>query len=104
MSDAKLTITTPELKRMIKHPPKGFCLLDVRERSEYEDSHIAGCKLIPLGELMQRARELNPQDDIVIYCAHGVRSMQALMGLKSLGFTKLRSLEGGICEFHEHLD
>lgn len=104
MSDPKATITTPELKRLLKQAPKSFFLLDVRERSEYEESHLPGCKLIPLGELMQRARELNPQDEIVIYCAHGVRSMQALMGLKSLGFTKLRSLEGGISEFHEHLD
>ena len=77
-------------------------LVEVREPEEYEESRIEGCKLIPLGEITSRAlRELNPEDDIVLYCAHGVRSLHALMALRNLGFEKLRSLDGGICAWQE---
>jgi rhodanese-related sulfurtransferase len=74
-------------------------LVDVREPEEHAESRIEGCALIPLGELTMRARELDREDDIVLYCAHGVRSMHALMALQGLGFEKLRSLEGGIVEW-----
>jgi adenylyltransferase/sulfurtransferase len=77
-------------------------LVDVREPEEWEESRIEGAKHIPLGELQSRApRELDPAADIVLYCAHGVRSLQGLMALKMLGFEKLRSLDGGICAWQE---
>ena len=96
------TINSKELKTILAREPASIFLLDVREPEEFEQSRIEGCTLIPLGELSQRAGELNPQDDIVVYCAHGVRSMHALMGLKQMGFEKVRSLEGGIVDFLEH--
>ncbi|MGZ3689403.1 MAG: rhodanese-like domain-containing protein [Bdellovibrionota bacterium] len=77
---------------------KSVVIVDVREREEWDqDGRIDGAKLIPLGELDGRAgNELGKKDDIVLYCAHGVRSMHALMALRMMGFEKLRSLEGGI--------
>jgi rhodanese-related sulfurtransferase len=86
-------ITARELKSCLSE----VMLLDVREPEEYAESRIEGCTLIPLGELLSRApRELNPEHDIVVYCAHGIRSMHACMGLRQLGFEKVRSLHGGI--------
>ena len=77
-------------------------LVDVREPEEHQESRIEGCKLIPLGEISSRGlRELHPDDDIVLYCAHGVRSLHALIALRQLGFEKLRSLDGGICAWQE---
>jgi rhodanese-related sulfurtransferase len=94
------TIDSKELKAILAKNPSSIFLLDVREPEEFEESRIEGCTLIPLGELSQRAtKELNPEHDIVVYCAHGVRSMHALMGLKQMGFEKVRSLEGGIADF-----
>ncbi|MFN7684211.1 MAG: rhodanese-like domain-containing protein [Oligoflexia bacterium] len=94
-------ITAQELKRELNHKKK-LVLLDVRQPEEFEESRIEGCVLIPLGEVIARApRELNPEDEIVIYCAHGVRSMHALVALRQLGFEKLRSLRGGISEWQE---
>jgi rhodanese-related sulfurtransferase len=95
-------ITSSELKSILATQPKSVFLLDVREPEEFEESRIEGCTLIPLGELMMRApKELDPEADIVVYCAHGVRSIHALMGLKQLGFEKVRSLEGGIVHWFE---
>lgn len=74
-------------------------LVDVREPEEFEQVHIEGCKLIPLGEIQRRAGELDPKTDIVLYCAHGIRSMHALRALHTLGFSKLRSLDGGMASW-----
>jgi adenylyltransferase/sulfurtransferase len=94
------TITADELKACL---PK-VTLLDVREPEEFAEERIESEKLvhIPLAELQERARELNPAADIVVYCAHGVRSVQGLMVLKQLGFEHVRSLEGGIAAYHGH--
>ncbi len=91
-------ITSKELRNCLK----SVVLLDVREIEEYEVSSIEGCILIPLGELQNRAEsELNKESDIVIYCAHGVRSLYGVAILKGLGFKNLRSLEGGIAAWDQ---
>ena len=99
------SITASQLKQELEAAEAGgpkLVLVDVREQEEYDESRIEGCKLIPLGEITSRAlRELNPDDNIVLYCAHGVRSLHALMALQQMGFEKLRSLDGGICEWQE---
>jgi sulfur-carrier protein adenylyltransferase/sulfurtransferase len=94
-------ISSPELRRILGERPESITLLDVREPEEFAESRIEGCVLIPLGELMNRAeQELDKDSEIIIYCAHGVRSMYALRGLQSLGFQNCKSLTGGICEFY----
>jgi rhodanese-related sulfurtransferase len=72
--------------------------LDVRQPEEYAIGHIAGCKLIPLGELPSRLGELEvaPDEPIVVYCHHGVRSLRAVNYLMQMGFTNVVSLAGGI--------
>jgi rhodanese-related sulfurtransferase len=70
--------------------------LDVRERWEYDLARIEGATLIPLGELHQRANELDPASEIIVYCHHGVRSFHATMFLQQMGFTKAKNLAGGI--------
>jgi rhodanese-related sulfurtransferase len=100
MSQPAWIITCDELRKELasKNAPK---LLDVRQPEEFEESHIEGCILIPLGELEERAGELAKDDDIVAYCAAGMRSLQAVMMLKQLGFKKVRSLDGGIHAWEE---
>ena len=100
MSHPAWIITSEELKPLLGK----VTLVDVREPEEHAESRIEGCKLIPLGEVTRRAAtELNPEDDIVIYCAHGVRSMHALAAMQRMGFDKLRSLDGGICAWQDYL-
>jgi rhodanese-related sulfurtransferase len=98
-SHAEWIITPSELKNCLKE----VILVDVREPEEYSVSYIEGCKhFIPLGELSFRGpQELNPESDLIIYCAHGIRSLHGVMALQRLGFKKLRSLEGGIVSWEE---
>ena len=82
----------------------GVVLVDVREPHEYDICSIEGSKLIPLGELKDRTGELDPEDDIVVHCHHGRRSMRAATFLAEQGFGKVRNLKGGIDEWAEKLD
>jgi rhodanese-related sulfurtransferase len=47
--------------------PEDYIILDVRQPDEYEQSHLAGAKLIPVGELPDRLRELDPKKPTITY-------------------------------------
>ncbi len=94
-----------ELKRIIEMDKKGeYVLVDVRQPEEYEDGHIPGARLIPLGELEKRQNELERDRKIVTYCRSGHRSMGAATLLCGLGFKDVYTMEGGILNWnHETL-
>jgi rhodanese-related sulfurtransferase len=74
----------------------GAFILDVREPSEWNEAHIAGATLIPLGELVSRVNELPKDKEIVVVCRSGNRSAQARDLLVSEGFTQVTSMAGGL--------
>ena len=74
-----------------KHP----LVLDVRQSTEFQQAHIAGAKLIPLGELHKRMKELPQGREIVCVCASGNRSYSAAKMLAKEGFTVF-DLQGGM--------
>ena len=47
--------------------PDDYNLVDVRQPKEYEQSHLPGARLIPLGELQNRLSELDPNKPTVVY-------------------------------------
>lgn len=71
-------------------------ILDVRQPWEHALARLPHSRLIPLGELTERAGELDPARPVAAYCHHGVRSRFALAILRDLGFTDLAHLAGGI--------
>jgi len=93
MTVKKLSAT--ELKNKIEQEEKLF-LLDVREPNEYEYSHIANSILIPLNQIPNRLSELDPEQEIVVICHHGMRSQQAANYLAQSGFKNISNLTGGI--------
>ena len=74
----------------------GAFILDVREPSEWTESHVAGATLIPLGELASRVNEVPRDKEVVVMCRTGHRSAQGRDILKSAGFTKVTSMAGGL--------
>lgn len=62
--------------------------------------------MIPLGELFARAEELEEwkNEEVVVYCHHGIRSLNAIAQLRHLGFTKLQNLAGGIDRWTSEVD
>ncbi|MDC4205161.1 MAG: rhodanese-like domain-containing protein [Candidatus Manganitrophus sp.] len=73
-----------------------FLLLDVREQVEFDFARIPDSVLIPLSQLPSRIGELDPEQEIVTVCHHGVRSLTALGILVKNGFTNVKNLTGGI--------
>ena len=98
---AEVDATT--LKRLLEGGAK-INLLDVREPFEYELCHIPGSKLIPLEELERRAAELDPSEEVVVYCHVGVKSARAVELLSSRGFRRARNLMGGIRAWADSVD
>jgi len=90
-----------EVKVLLNKDKKGeFFLLDVRQPEEYEAGHIPGAMLIPLGEVESRQEELDRGKKIIAYCRSGHRSIAAAIALCGLGFKDVRSLQGGILNWH----
>jgi adenylyltransferase/sulfurtransferase len=79
-------------------------LIDVREPFEYEIARIDGAKLIPLGEIGDRADELRRGHLIVVHCHSGQRSAQAVRLLKQRGFSNVYNLDGGIDAWSDQID
>ena len=83
---------------------EAFELIDVREPFEFEIARIEGAKLIPLGEISERADELNREQTFIVHCHSGRRSAQAVRFLKQRGFTNVYNLEGGIDAWSDFID
>ena len=101
--DAIPTMSARELKRKMD-AREPFELIDVREAFEYEIARIDGAKLIPLGEVAERADELARERPIVVHCHSGQRSAQAVRLLQQRGFATVFNLEGGIDAWSDQID
>ena len=96
-------ITPVELKKKMDTGEAPF-VLDVREPNEYQINKIPGSTLIPLGELPRRYQELPRDREIVAHCKMGGRSAKAMEFLKTVGFTNVKNLKGGILEWVDKVD
>jgi adenylyltransferase/sulfurtransferase len=96
-------ITPVDLKKKLDAGETPF-ILDVREPNEYQINRISGSTLIPLGELPRRYQELPRDREIITQCKMGGRSAKAMDFLKSVGFTNVKNLRGGILEWIDKVD
>ncbi|MBK9053282.1 MAG: rhodanese-like domain-containing protein [Chloroflexi bacterium] len=71
-------------------------VLDVREQYEYDESHIPGVTLIPMGEIPNRLSEIPTDQQVIVTCRSGNRSDQVTDFLREQGFTNVHNMEGGI--------
>jgi rhodanese-related sulfurtransferase len=87
-------LTAMELSEKLKfgkHP----LVIDVRKPEEFRLAHIAGAKLIPLGEFRKHMKDLPKAREIVCVCASGNRSAAAARALAKEGFIVF-DLQGGM--------
>ena len=87
-----LTATEAEARRK----EKGVVLVDVREPFEYEDGHIPGALLMPLGAVGTRWKELTKHEQVIVVCRSGNRSSNATRQLHELGVKQAVNLTGGM--------
>lgn len=82
-------------------------LIDCREEDEYAFCRIEGADLVPLSRFAEMAKAIVADDDerpIVVYCHHGMRSMNATQFLRQRGLEKVWSLAGGIDHWSAEID
>lgn len=87
-------ITPQELKaRLDQKEP--LVLLDLRDGWELQICRLPGALHIPMEEIGFRTVELDPEDEIVVFCHQGVRSAAVAEYLRRLGFNAI-NLVGGL--------
>ncbi len=97
-------ITATELKQRLDRG-EDIQIIDVREPNEYEIARIPDAKLIPLGQVVNRAGEIDESRETVVHCKGGVRSARAIEALTRSGFKgKLVNLKGGITAWSNEVD
>ncbi len=102
---AKRTITectSADVKgRLDRREP--FHFIDVREDEEFAKDHAKGARHIGRGVLERDIESVIPdkQADIVLYCGGGYRSALAAESLSHMGYTNVRSMDGGIRVWRE---
>lgn len=71
-------------------------VLDVREQWEYDEGHIPGVVLIPMGDVPNRLDEIPTDKEVIVTCRSGNRSGQITDFLRQQGFDNVHNMEGGI--------
>lgn len=95
-------ISVEELKSRMDAGEK-INLIDVREPHEYAEFNLGG-QLIPLGKIqtmqIDEIEDLK-EEEVIIHCRSGQRSMMACMFLDTLGFKNTKNLAGGVLAWQE---
>jgi rhodanese-related sulfurtransferase/rubrerythrin len=91
------SVNVNEAKKLIEEKKEGeVALVDVREPEEYEDGHLPGAQLVPLSSILEKLQELDSSKTTVTYCRSGNRSRSAAALMKTKGFSRAYSMDGGI--------
>lgn len=97
-------ITATELKQRLDNGDD-IQIVDVREHNEFAYARIPNSIHIPLGQVLSRANEIDPNRETVVHCKMGGRSARAIDALQRSGFTgKLANLKGGILAWSDEVD
>jgi len=91
-----LEITPTELKEYLEVANPRPLLLDVREDAEYAICHIDGSRHVPMNRIPEIQESLDPEQEIIVLCHHGMRSARIVNYLQQIGFSKVFNLTGGI--------
>ena len=79
----------------------GALILDVREPNEYTQIRAKGAKLLPLGRLNNRVKDLPRDREILLMCRTGGRSQNATQFLAANGFENVTNVKGGIMAWYQ---
>lgn len=99
VDDARARIEETDVAAVHARIERGdtFHLIDVREDSEWERGRLPGAVHIGRGVLERDIEKAIPDTDadIVLYCGGGYRSALAADSLRRMGYTNVRSMDGG---------
>jgi rhodanese-related sulfurtransferase len=97
-------ITPQDVTRRL-HAGEKLRLIDVREPFEVQQASIAGAEAIPMRTVPQALRAFQDEKDpIIVFCHHGMRSMQVVEWLRQQGLENCWSMTGGIERWSLEID
>jgi rhodanese-related sulfurtransferase len=100
----EMEIDPREVKRRLDAGEK-IRLIDVREPFEYRQARIEGADLIPMRSVPERLESLRAASEpLVVFCHHGIRSLQVVDWLQRHGLEDCRSMTGGIDRWSREID
>jgi rhodanese-related sulfurtransferase len=106
-SETPLEIDPTDVNSLLVSPgERTFRLIDCREESEWQICRLPDAQLVPLsafGELVPQVFT-DTQENIIIYCHHGMRSLRAAEFLRQRGYAHAQSMSGGIEAWSEVVD
>ena len=88
-------ISVEQLKSQIEISSDALLILDMRDRRFYRIGHIDGALHLGDHNLRTLLKNVNKNIKVVIYCYHGVASMDMTKMFVDFGFLNCYSLEGG---------
>jgi sulfur-carrier protein adenylyltransferase/sulfurtransferase len=105
MDDDVPEITPTALKARLDRG-EAVTIIDVREPYEWEIGNLGefGARLVPLEELPELMKDLDPGEDIVLQCRSGSRSARATKYMRQRGFRNVHNLRGGILAWADEID
>ena len=108
MADANLPleITPQEISKRMASGEKLF-LIDVREPNEFALARVEGAELIPMRTVPAELGRLDAQADegaLIVFCHHGVRSLNVVNWLREHGVARSQSMAGGIDRWSREID
>ncbi len=98
-----MEITARQLAEALRSP-RPPTIVDVREEWEYRIGAVPGSQLVPLSDLPARLGELPTDRELITVCHHGQRSLVARALLVRAGFSRVRSLAGGVDAWADTVD
>jgi rhodanese-related sulfurtransferase len=78
-------IPTIDIETLADKLDQGAPVFDVRQPDEYEEAHVPGVRLVPLGEVPERADEFPSEGEVYVICKSGGRSGRAVEFLRARG-------------------
>ena len=93
-------ITIKDTKKLLDGK-NNFCLIDIREESEWKEKRIPSAIYIGKGILEREIEAIVPNVEmkIILYCSGGYRSALSAENLQRMGYSNVFSMEGGIGEW-----
>jgi glyoxylase-like metal-dependent hydrolase (beta-lactamase superfamily II)/rhodanese-related sulfurtransferase len=85
-------------KKLEEEHEENPIIIDVRKKSEFDSEHVLNAINIPLNQINQRFSEIPSEQNFIVHCAGGYRSMIAASILKSRGYHNFVDVEGGMTE------
>ena len=99
--------TTPaDVKRRID-AGEPLVLIDVRQPEEHQIARIAGAELIPMNNVPAAIQDIERKSDegtLVVFCHHGMRSLNVVNWLRGQGIAECQSMSGGIDQWSAEID